>query len=105
MRRLMSYQAILPSNSSQAAIVTDTLFDTLLRFALAWVLLGIVLSIVVRVIRGKPLFASVPNDALYVERWSSGKSNDNIFASFGGANNCLSVVVTKQRLLVQPQFP
>ena len=66
-----------------------------LGFSIGWVVIVIVLSIVFRQTRGKPIFPKIPVDAIYVERWASGR----------WANKCLLVAVTNEALWVVPKFP
>ena len=46
-------------------------------FAALWVLFWALASVVVRRSRGHPILARVPKDALFVERWTSGRSAAN----------------------------
>ena len=63
--------------------------------AIAWLVFFVGLSVAFRRSRGKPLFPRVPNDALYVDKWASGR----------WASNCLLVAITGQALSVVPKFP
>src|SRR5688572_13369504 len=54
---------------------------------------------------GRTVLARVPEDALFVERWTSGASGKTLFSRLGGANNCLLVALTKTRLLIRPHCP
>jgi hypothetical protein len=63
--------------------------------AIGWILLVVSASIVFRRSRGKPVFTSVPSDALFVDKRASGR----------WASNCLLVAVTDQALSVVPKFP
>lgn len=64
-------------------------------FAGGWILFVICASIVFRRRNGKPVFPSVPIDAIYVDKWASGR----------WASNCLLVTVTDKALSVVPRFP
>lgn len=81
--------------------------ETLLFFGFLLIWLGgwIVASISFRISRGKPIFPSVPDDAVYAERWGSGRNLAIFWGRFGGANNCLVFAVTRDRLVVLPRFP
>lgn len=63
--------------------------------ALGWVVLVFVISAVVRRVAGKPLIPKIPENALFAERWASGR----------WASNCLLVSVTPGELTVVPKFP
>jgi len=63
--------------------------------AIAWIVFVIAASIVFRRKKGKPVFPTVPTDALYVDKWASGR----------WASNCLLVVVSDTALSVVPKFP
>lgn len=63
--------------------------------AIAWIVFVIGVSIVFRRRKGKPVFPAVPNEALYVDKWASGR----------WASNCLLVAVTDKALSVVPKFP
>jgi hypothetical protein len=71
----------------------------------AWMLGWIGLSIVLRVMSSRPIFPSLPRDALFKASWASGRSYKNFLTQFGGANNCLLVGVTRDELIVTPFFP
>lgn len=72
---------------------------------LAWVFALAGVSALVRVRRGKPVFAHVPKDAIFTEKWASGRSFRNLITRFGRANNALLVAVTPTKLIVRPHFP
>lgn len=72
---------------------------------LTWLVGVTALSAVIRIRRERPIFARVPDDAIFTEKRTSGRSLRNFISRFGGANNALLVVVTPQRLIVQPHFP
>jgi hypothetical protein len=63
--------------------------------AIGWLVFFVGLSVAFRRSRGKPVFPTVPNDALYVDKWASGR----------WASNCLLVAITDQALSVVPKFP
>ena len=72
---------------------------------LIWNLTVIAASIVYRRARGKPvLFFSVPG-ASFMERTASGCCTDRWWRKLGGANNCLVVAVTSERLVIRTWFP
>lgn len=60
-----------------------------------WIVVVIGLSIAFRRSRGKPLFPKIPVNAIYSEKWASGR----------WASNCLLVAVTQEALSVVPKFP
>lgn len=62
---------------------------------MGWLVFVIGISILFRRSKGKPVFPAVPNGALYVDRWASGR----------WAHNCLLVAVTDKALFVGPKFP
>lgn len=78
--------------------------DGLWWFPILWIGGVIAASIAWRRINGKPIFAPEVADAVFVERWTSGRVRGGIRA-IGGASNCLLVAVTKMELIVSPQFP
>jgi len=81
-------------------------FWALYAFAVAWILAWALASVVVRRSQRKPIVAQAPKDALFVERWTSGRSVANAIARLGGARNCLMVAVKRKGgLIVQPHFP
>jgi hypothetical protein len=45
------------------------------------------------------------NDILYQEWFASGRSTKNILTQFGGGNNCVRLVITKDLLWVTSWFP
>lgn len=71
----------------------------------AWVVACLVASVVYRRRRGKPIRSKAPAGSVYVERWTSGRSNRDLVARLGGATNCLLVAVTPDLLVVRPHFP
>ena len=80
-------------------------FWILWSISVAWVAAVVTVSVFHRKARGKPiLFFSVP-DALFQKRTASGCSNDRWWRRLGGANNCLVVAVTADRLVIRPWFP
>ena len=64
-------------------------------FAGGWILFVIAASIAFRRWKGKPVFPAAPIDAIYVDKWASGR----------WASNCLLVTVTGEALSVVPRFP
>lgn len=63
--------------------------------AIAWIVFVIGASIMFRRNRGKPVFPTVPTDAIYADKRASGR----------WARNCLLVAVTDKALSVVPKFP
>jgi hypothetical protein len=57
----------------------------------------------VRARKMRPRFE--PAEILYQERYASGCSQKNILTKFGGARNCLRLVVTRSFLIVTSWFP
>lgn len=57
----------------------------------------------VSALRARPLFAK--DDIIYQERFASGASQRNILTQFGGARNCLRLVVTHDLLWITSWFP
>jgi hypothetical protein len=80
-------------------------FDTLFIGSLLWVAFWLSASVVYRIWRQKPIFATQAHGALFAETWTSGHSNRNIFTKLGGARNCLYVSVTPSEVQIQPHFP
>jgi hypothetical protein len=62
---------------------------------LCWIAFVIALSIVVRRRAGKVLMPRIADNAIFAERWASGRM----------AGNCLLVAVTTDALTVAPRFP
>lgn len=73
-------------------------------FPFLWIGGVIAASIALRRVNGKPIFATEAADAVFVERWTSGRGRGGIRA-IGGASNCLMVAVTRTELIISPQFP
>jgi len=67
----------------------------LVFLAIGWIVFMVGASVVFRRSKGKPVFPTVPSDALFVDKWASGL----------WASNCLLVVVTNETLSVVPKFP
>lgn len=63
--------------------------------AIAWIVFVIGVSVAFRRSKGKPVFPTVPDDAVYVDKWASGR----------WASNCLLVTITDKALSVVPKFP
>jgi hypothetical protein len=80
-------------------------FLALVGLAVAWNAVAVAWQI--RKLRraGKTVRARVPEGALFVERWTSGSSGKSLFSRLGGANNCLLVALTKERLLIRVHCP
>jgi hypothetical protein len=74
-----------------------------LLFAVA-IAIVVALSVAYRRSRFKPLGATPPSEALFVERWRSGRSTAHLLAR-GGMTSGLMVAVTPHELIVQPHFP
>jgi hypothetical protein len=91
--------------SSDIAAFMDRHPEIVIGFCFAWLFGIMALSAVVRVRRGKPVFARVPANAIFTEKRTSGRSLRNLITRFGGANNVLLVTVTPDRLTVRPHFP
>src|SRR3954471_7360900 len=72
---------------------------------IAWNLLAAAASVLYRRRKGKLIFAPRPADALFLEKWNSGRSNRNLFTKFGAAHNCLLVAVTPASVIVHLHFP
>lgn len=70
-----------------------------------WVGTIVLLSILRRRHIGKPVFPKPPGAALFVERRTSGRNLKTMRGRFGGAKNCLLVVVTETELSVEAMFP
>jgi hypothetical protein len=75
-----------------------------------WLSVGLSISTVIYVIYkyivasgNRPKFQT--SDVLFEERFASGYSMKTLFTQLGGANNCLRLVVTKDRLWVTSWFP
>lgn len=73
--------------------------------ALAWVAFVVVASVVYRRIKSKPFRIVEPDNPLFMEKWTSGRSLRNVIGRLGGARNCLFVAVTRNELIVRPHFP
>jgi hypothetical protein len=73
----------------------DILGNTALFGFLAW--------LYIRARRRRPRFDK--SDVVYQERYASGCSQKNILTKFGGARNCLRLVVTRSFLIVTSWFP
>ena len=72
--------------------------------ALPWAVL-VLASVQIRRRRGQPILRPAFPDALYTERWASGRSLRNVVTRFGGASGCLWVTVTPDALHVGLHFP
>ena len=76
-----------------------------LPLTFAWLAGVITISILIRRRRGRPIFPKTPPDALYAERFGSGRSDDDVPGRIGGARNCLVIAVTRDELTICPFFP
>lgn len=74
-------------------------------FAWIWVASFVAYSIFLRRKQGKPIFPKPPPDAVFYERWTSGRSLKTPWSRIGGARNCLMVAVSEYSLSVTPAFP
>ncbi len=85
-------------------LVFDNFF-LLIAFAVAWNVAGIGYRLWKR--KGKGLVFPKPTDpgVVYSERFSSGSSHKSWRTRLGGANNCLTVVVTETHLAITTFFP
>jgi hypothetical protein len=63
------------------------------------------LSIAYRRYRGNPLFATPGADAVFVERWASGRFGTGLMARLSTAKNCLQVEVRDGALRIHPHVP
>jgi hypothetical protein len=83
--------------------------DFMLWLAFGWIALLIAVSLLFRLTRGLGVFARPLPEAVFVERWRSGRTGLGLFAGlpagFGRANNCLMFSVNRERLRVEPHFP
>jgi hypothetical protein len=62
-------------------------------------------SVAYRLVAGKAIFASANGDAVFVERWSSGRAGAGLLAKLSAGRNCLQVQITPTELIVTPHFP
>jgi hypothetical protein len=70
-----------------------------------WIAAGFLVSIIYRRRAGKPIrFFTVPN-ALFLERFVSGRCEDSLWRQLGGARKVLVVAVADSRLIVRPVTP
>lgn len=70
-----------------------------------WIGGWIAASIVWRRRRGLPIYPRVPPGAVFSRQWISGASQRDIITQLGGARGCLMVAVTRDRLIIRPNFP
>ena len=68
-----------------------------------WIAVILTVSIIVRRRQGRPIFPSVPKDAVFSERMASGWSDG--WRALGGAGNCLIVWIDRDTLTIVPFFP
>ncbi len=69
-----------------------------------WLAFVVVASVVVRKLRGKPIWYP-PANGRFVERMVSGVSHKAWYTRMARVRNALVVVVTDEHLLVRPFFP
>ena len=72
---------------------------------LAWILLVAAASVGYRLYKGRYILRPRFPNALFCEKWRSGRSHRNLITRLGGASGCLWVAVTADELLVGPHFP
>jgi hypothetical protein len=87
-----------------AGVMIGDRFLTVSLVALPWVVL-VLASVLVRRRRGQSILRPALPDALYTERWASGRSLRNVITRFGRASGCLWVAVTPDALHVGLHFP
>lgn len=90
---------------SDLAAFLEANFALLFAICLAWVALVVAASAIYRTSRGKPVLTRAPNEPVFLERWTSGRSLRNVLTRLGGARNCLLVAVTRDALVIRPHFP
>ncbi len=73
--------------------------------AFLWILGNIVASIVYRKRCGKYVLTPRFPDALFTERWLSGRGHKRFLFQRPGASNCLWLAIMPDRLMVAPMFP
>jgi hypothetical protein len=73
--------------------------------AAARIVLATAVSIAFRKRHREPIFPKATSNTLFSERGCSGHSLDTPWARIGGAQNCLFVVLTPQKLAIIPIFP
>lgn len=85
-------------------LVFDNFF-LLIAFAVAWNVAGVGFMLWKR--KGKGLVFPKPTDpgVVYSERFASGSSHKSWRTRLGGANNCLTVIVTDSHLAITTFFP
>lgn len=80
-------------------------FNLIFAFCVLWGLLGFAWHYWKRKDR-KNIFSYLENSQIkYQEKTASGRSLKNWKTRYGGAENCLRVVVTNSELLIAPIFP
>jgi hypothetical protein len=79
--------------------------DALFVAAFLWIFVWVGASVFYRRAKGKPIHTEPPANALFVEKWTSGRSLRSLKTKLGGARNCLLVAVTKELLFIRPHFP
>lgn len=80
-------------------------FGTIYAATAVWITFVIIASIVYRRTKSKPFCVVEPDNPLFIEKWTSGRSLRNVIGRLGGARNCLFVAVTRIELIVRPHFP
>ncbi|HZM33781.1 MAG TPA: hypothetical protein VFC18_04735 [Burkholderiales bacterium] len=90
---------------SDLAAFLETHFALLFAICLGWIVLVVVASVIYRTSRGKPVLTRAPNEPLFLERWTSGRSLRSALTRLGGARNCLLVAITRNALVIRPHFP
>lgn len=85
--------------------MTDAQLTIIALVPFVWLSAFVLLSIFRRRHIGKPIFPKAPAVAVFVEKRTSGRNLKTVRGRFGGAKNCLLVVVTETDLSVEPMFP
>ena len=80
-------------------------FALLFAIGLGWVAPAVAASVIYRTSRGKPVLTKAPNEPVFLEKWTSGRSLRNALPRLGGARNCLLVAITREALVIRPHFP
>lgn len=90
---------------SEWAAFAEANFVLLFAICLTWVVLVLIASAFYRASKGKSLLAKAPDQPVFLERWTSGRSMRSALTKLGGAKNCLLVGVTREALIIRPHFP
>ena len=85
-------------------LVSDNFF-LLFAIALVWNMVGVVFLLWKRKGRGLVLPRSTDPEVVFSERFASGSSHKSWITRLGGANHCLTVIVTKSQLAITTFFP